>query len=47
VLTTELGLVEQTPPEAIGHQRARGAAFGTDHLPYGLVLSATRGSSRT
>jgi hypothetical protein len=24
VLTTELGLVEQTPPDAIGHQRARG-----------------------
>jgi hypothetical protein len=25
VLTTELGLVEQTPPQAIGRQRARGA----------------------
>jgi hypothetical protein len=25
VLTTELGLVEQPPPQAIGHQRARGA----------------------
>jgi hypothetical protein len=24
VLTTELGLVEQTPPEAVSHQRARG-----------------------
>lgn len=24
VITTELGLVEQTPPDAIGHQRARG-----------------------
>jgi hypothetical protein len=25
VLTTELGLVEQTPPQAVGRQRARGA----------------------
>ena len=25
VLTTELGLVEQTPPQAVGSQRARGA----------------------
>jgi hypothetical protein len=24
VITTELGLVEQTPPDAISHQRARG-----------------------
>ena len=24
VLTTELGLVEQTPPQAVGRQRARG-----------------------
>ena len=41
VMTTELGLVEQTPPAAVSRHRARGA-LAADHVLYGLVLSGMR-----